>query len=363
MILVNAIPQGSGWEPINHMIRLAARLFEAEVIDAAAWPPPSAARRTLAALRRRGPSKRSSETCLLIGTSPGDLQQLFNLRGWRSRFRWIGAWVIDSFWTEWIPGAIRLAQPFDALFITSREDIDAWERVMRPRPLWLPWGTDTLGLGSGGESRPWDLIRVGRQPPEWDDDLATAEAASRLKLTFHPRPPYSDRPAPDDYAKLLEFYRQSKYLLAFSNLVSPTRYTHPTRDYLTGRWVDALACGAVVAGVAPRGPGVDALLWPGATLELGGIGRADGLRVIADALARWTPRTAARNHAMSLRRLDWRWRFEQIAAAAGESPEPLANELRALRERIESLPADGALGSEPVGAAPAVAPMSRPGPT
>ena len=79
------------------------------------------------------------------------------------------------------------------------------------------------------------------------------------------------------------------------------------------RWEAA----AIVAGVAPRGPSADGLLWPGATLELGGVRRREGLQVVASALRQWTPDMAATNYRMALSRLDWRWRFKALADVFG----------------------------------------------
>ena len=67
-------------------------------------------------------------------------------------------------------------------------------------------------------------------------------------------------------------------MLAFSNLANSISYTHPTRDYFTGRWADA---------PVPPSPAAPCLLWPGATPELGTTDRGEGLRVIADAVGRW----------------------------------------------------------------------------
>jgi hypothetical protein len=45
---------------------------------------------------------------------------------------------------------------------------------------------------------------------------------------------------------------RAKFVLAFSNRVHQAGYTHPEREYLTARWVDSLAHGAVIAGIAPQ---------------------------------------------------------------------------------------------------------------
>jgi len=138
---------------------------------------------------------------------------------------------------------------------------------------------------------------------------------------------------------MMNAYGVAKFTLAFSNAVDRDPNNHPTREYLTGRWVDALGSGSTVAGVAPRGPNTDGLLLTGATLELGSVRPSEGLRVVAAALKQWTPDIAAANYQMALRRLDWRWRFEALAEVYGIRSAPLTLELQLLEERIAGLAA------------------------
>ena len=136
---------------------------------------------------------------------------------------------------------------------------------------------------------------------------------------------------------MMNAYGATKFTLAFSNAVNRDPNNHPTREYLTGRWVDSLACGSVVAGIAPRGTNTDGLLWSGATLELGSVRRSEGLQIVAAALRQWTPDVAAENHRMALKRLDWRWRFDALADVCGITALPLKLELKLLGERIAEL--------------------------
>jgi hypothetical protein len=334
MRIVNLIPRGGGWDPINYMIELAAELFEAEVVEAQS-PLPSARAQLWRALSRGRSSRPGDETCLLVCKSPRDLLQTYNVDGWRTRYRFIAAWVIDSFWTDWIPKSMRFTCPLDAIFVTSGEDVAAWNRALRAPARWLPWGTDVLRLGSAAAARQWDLTRVGRQPPEWDDDASNASAAAERGLRFHPRPVSEGLTPLENHRSLTTLYGDSRFVLAFSNLANPTNYTHPTRQYVTGRWADALGCGAVVAGCPPRGEFIDTLFWPGALLDLGTTQRDQGLQRIASAVRSWTPADARRNHAFALRRLDWRWRFQALADAMGETPARLAAEIELLKRRIE----------------------------
>ncbi len=344
MLIVDLVPYGGGWDPINHMVALAAELFESPVVRIES-DRPALATRILATIHPRRRGGEGPENCLLVCRSPTDLLYLFEIPRWRKRFRFVAAWIIDSFWLEWIPRAIKLAPQLDHLFVTSGEDVDEWNRAVRIPTTWLPWGTDALRLGSGAADRAWDLTRIGRQPGRWDDDADTARQAASQGLRFHARPAVARDPWQNQRA-LAELYGQSRFVLAFSNLKNPSHYTHPTRQYLTGRWVDALGGGAVVAGCAPTGPAIDSLLWPGATLELGSLDKEPGLATIARAREAWTADTPRRNHALALRRLDWRWRFRTLATTLGERSPRLDQECALIEERLTH-DALGAAAPEP----------------
>ena len=211
------------------------------------------------------------------------------------------AWIVDSFWTDRIAGIARHRPHFDRLFVTDPDLVDEWS-ALTGRPVdALPWGSDTLAVAADDGPRPVDLLRLGRQPEAWDDDARTAREAQDHGLVFRGRPPSSPDPLQNQEA-VRAALAQARLVLAFSNLVSPAPYTHPTRDYLTGRWTDALAAGCRVAGVAPRSAAT--LLWPEATLEVSPDSRADAWPVLAEAAAAWTPERAAEQRRRARRELD-----------------------------------------------------------
>lgn len=340
MVIVYPYPGIAGWGPIHHMVRIAADAFGADLVMIDRKQRPTKLQQLSAAFsRRRGP-----ESCLVVSPYPCDINSFLLVDGWRARFRSIAAWIIDSYWIDNLPRISRYVRLFDHFFVTTEEDVPHWERMTSTPTSHLPWGADALRLGSARSQRKVDLLRVGRQPPEWDDDRTTERACRQLGIRFSGRPP-SPASAVDAQPALMAKYAESRYVLAFSNAVNATSYTHPTREYLTGRWVDALACGAVVAGVAPAAPDAQRLLWPGATLELGGVGRGDGLKVISAALQGWSPQRARVNYRNALARLDWRWRFEAIASVLGESPPRLRSELEEIRRGVSELDAGEASSS------------------
>jgi hypothetical protein len=338
LLIVNATHHDRGWSPIQHMVEIAGELFECEVV-ATETRKVSKTAKISSVFRQRIRNGAGDETCLLVCAGPSDLWAILNIENWRNRFRYLAAWVIDSFWLDHIPRSIRLRNPFDHFFVTSLEDVDLWRKITGVATTWLPWGTDALRLGQGGAHRNWDLMRVGRQPSEWEDDLDAAVAAESLGIRYRGRPDSNGLNTLQNQKLMMRAYGATKFTLAFSNAVNRDPNNHPTREYLTGRWVDSLACGSTVAGIAPRGPNTDGLLWAGATLELGSVRRSEGLQAVAAALRQWTPDIAATNYQMALKRLDWRWRFKVLAEVCGIRPAPLTLELQLLEERIAGLTA------------------------
>jgi hypothetical protein len=201
---------------------------------------------------------------------------------------------------------------FDHIFVTEREDLDTWRRMVKAPVDWLPWGSDVVNLGSSKPDRRFDLLRFGRQPTEWDDDAVNRKRCQSKSLSFHGRPP-SWPEAVDNERGLMAFLSDAKFTLASSNRVSRSIQTHPNREYITGRWTDSLASGATVAGIPPRSESVRSLLWPEALFDMGTVDPVESLEAIAAAVKDWTPELPRLNYRKSLERLDWRWRYKVLA--------------------------------------------------
>lgn len=329
MLIVYEDP-GIGWSSITYMVQLCAEMFDAELRFLNTETNIGAMEKLLAFVPRR----RGSETCLLVSAGPGRMLHLLSqVEGWKRRFGQVAAWVIEGYYPDHISRVVRHGGMFDRFFITTDEDVDAWQKLAGRPTISIPLGSDVLRLGTPSQGRPVDLLRVGRQPTEWEDDAMTETAARAKGLSFRGRPPMCADTI-ENHRMLMHTYGQSKFLLAFSNTVHRTSFTHPTRAYLTPRWPDGLAAGAIIAGIAPKSPTADRLLWPGATLDLGSTSRDEGLTILAAAVASWRPEQAVANYAMALERFDWRWRFADIAAALGESPARLTAELDHLKREI-----------------------------
>ena len=332
MLIVSCVPPDRGWTPIQYMLQMAAQMLQAELIEVD-YQMPSRFSQAMSVFKRRD-RHAGGELCLMVCAGPGDLLKILHLAEWRKRFKFIAVWIIDSFWTTHISAIVRFSNVFDQFFVTTIEDVRLWKEITGVPASWLPWGADVLGAGPMKAEREWDVTRIGRQPPEWADDSETSAAAQRCGIRFHGRPPTRELTSIENQRLLMGIYGNTKYILAFSNTVNPELYTHPNRQYLTGRWADSLGCGATVAGIRPRSETTDELLWPGATLEFPSALRREGLPVIADAIGSWKPQIATHNYQMALQKLDWRWRFNTLANTFRVNPAVLANELELLKGRI-----------------------------
>ncbi|RUQ34309.1 hypothetical protein D8M33_01190 [Micrococcus sp. HSID17245] len=319
-------PGGTGWGPVTELVQLVRRIFAARVIEVDDRGDVSALRKVATALPRG--RRRPGHHLLVVAANPAAVAHLSHPRLWLPGYESVAAWIIDSFWTDRTPRILRSRPHVDQLFITDPGLVDEWRTISGLPVACLPWGTDTARFPLAEGEKPVDLLRLGRQPAAWDDDAATAAAAAGHGLVFAGRPAMSEDHLKNQ-ANVRAALLHAKLVLAFSNLVSPAPYTHPTRDYLTGRWMDALAAGCRVVGVAPRA--APRQLWDGATLEISPTNPDVAWETLARAVGEWTLDASLRTQRMARRHLDWRLRLRGLCATMGwPLPPVLAAELDAL---------------------------------
>lgn len=312
-----------GWAPVLHLGKLAAQLFGGEY-ENIPFRGPSRWRKALA-LRPRS-RNRGSDGLLIVLRYPHEMSAVRQLTQFRQAYNFVAVWIIDSFLTEMMPTWGSFSD-IDFLGVTRPNDMEVFRRRAGDRVAWLGWGSDVLGLGSGSPLRPTDLLRVGRQPNVWDNDAETAHHAARHELVFEGRPVFSSDPDVNQRT-LTNCLARTKFVVAHSNLVSQSTYTHPSEEYITARWTDALACGASVAGCQPlTDHSMKELLWPDATLHFDRVDLAHNLEAVAEAVQAWTPKRAQDNYHQALARLDWRWRLKIIADHAGHRSNKLERDL------------------------------------
>lgn len=341
------------WAPIAHMAALAARAFGVELQSTEALRASRMHRLGAAVLP---PRRGGTGGAIFIARGPGEIAHLTALPEFRARREFRALWLIDSFWIERLP-ASAIMRHFDVIAHSHAFEHADYRRRFGDRAFLLPWGADALDLGAaamraaaeraGDESssragdarravpggRDIDVLRVGRQPPAWDDDGASAAACAAAGLVFHGRPPFGADPGSQQQDLVRNWYGRTKFIVAHSNLMSPASYTHPTREYLSARWTDGLAAGAVIAGCQPKTE-LGLIDWPGAVVDFPRPELAANVAALAEAARDWTPAQARRNHLEALKRLDWRWRFAALAERLGISPPPLGAELDRLRGAI-----------------------------
>lgn len=321
-----------GWAPIVRLGRLAADLLGGQfsnvpLINAGRW-------RKLFGLRprRRGQKGRDVERGLLIILRYAhEMNTIRQLPAFRDDYRFVAVWIIDSPLTEKMPLRGSFGD-IDLLGVMRPNDVAPFRRVAGERVVMLGWGSDVLASGGGEGDRGTDILRIGRQPTIWDDDAHSMDQAFRHGLVFKGRPPLSDDPETNQRT-ILEACKDTKFVLAHSNRASPAAYTHPTQEYITARWTDALACGATVAGKQPvTDLSMGELLWPGATLDFDRIDMDHNLDALSEAVHAWTPDYARQNHLNALQRLDWRWRLKVLTDQIGIVAPKLETDLSRIRD-------------------------------
>ena len=308
LTILHTVGSQPGWAPIRRMIALAGDVLGATAVELPRRQPGKLAR----ILNKRPPRKvTDGSTLLAILPSPGDVMNLRMTPEFNAGYSTIAVWIIDSFATGLMSSWTSFSG-IDLLAVSQSFDLAFYQKYFRGNLILLPWGSDVLQQSPIPLARPIDLARVGRQPPNWDDDAVTLDSARNEGLIFHGRPDFSENPE-NNQRKVTDLFRSAKCSLAFSNTVSFDSYTHRAKPYFTGRWADSLACGASVAGIPPSGDSAFAdLLWENALIELPSLDRQEGMDLIRRFISQWTPRVALENHANALLKLDWRWRFQTL---------------------------------------------------
>ncbi|TWE11993.1 hypothetical protein [Rudaeicoccus suwonensis] len=323
-----ATPSSSGgWGPVTALAELAGRMWDTTPVYFHPTAPAGPLRKAVAMLPRR---RRSDRQLLLIAAQPGDLLTVARADVLAGRFEQIGAWIIDSFWDERIPLFARTRHLVDRIWITDVELMDRYASATTAECGWLPWGTDALAaLPRPATRRDIDVLRLGRQPQAWDDDSTTGEALATNGIRFQGRFPQLDDGLANQQA-VRDHLGRSRVVLASGNLASPTQYGHPTRDYLSARFTDAVAAGTLIAGARPACSASD-LIPDEAWIDIDVTSRARGLSAIMDAVRGHTDRTVAVLRSAALERLDWRYRLEQIRRDLDVASPTLDRELSDLR--------------------------------
>ncbi len=326
-------PGGGGWWTLHHMVNLASALLEAPVTTLNSNSG-FFNHLMMPTLRRRRDAGKPD--LLLIAARPRQLVMLSELPDWRNRYNRVAAWVIDSFWTDRLP-ARGVRGQFDQLWVVTGNDAEEYQRRTGVPTGFLGIGSDALHFGTMAAEKDIDLMRIGRQPAAWDDDEATQRDCEAAGIRFQGRTPFVDDPI-GNIRSNAGYFARSKFVMAHSNLVDKSDYTHPTKEYITERWTDALSAGATVAGMPPLTDwAVKEELWPGALVEVSATDRHRGIDQLKEALADWTPEQARSNRRLALERLDWRWRIAEIARFLGRETPTLSREMGELRAAIASV--------------------------
>ncbi|WP_157103223.1 glycosyltransferase family 1 protein [Neomicrococcus aestuarii] len=263
---------------------------------------------------------------------PGQLYALLEDPLWLGQYDSVAVWVIDSFWNERIPKVLRGTRRIDWIWVTDSNDVTDWQNFFGSRVGVLPWGTDAKAVNSDYPpgQKSVDLLRVGRQPIAYEDDELIKADASKLGVSFAGRPNFGSN-EDESSRNLHSALAESKAVLAFSNIYDTTTYTHPSKEYVTGRWMDSLAHGAAVAGVLPNTDTARSLVPPIGRILLDARDREAGLRSVRDWAEEWHLGTSTEIRKFAIENLDWRHRLSVVDKHFELHSETLANEIVELK--------------------------------
>lgn len=310
MDVLLVLPGGRGWGPIQRLATLAAMAFEGQLIQVSAQELPG--RGAKIRMLMPAPTRSGGGELLVIAPIPEHLNVILQ-SGLRGRYRRTIGWVIDSFWHERIPRVVSTRGWFTRLYVTDASDHKPWsERSAVPVGV-LPWGSDVLNAGVSWSGKAIDLLRMGRQPDSWDDDDRTQVLLQQRNssLVFAGRPPFGQDDQ-ETYHFALEAYGRAKVVLAFSNTVHSATYTHPEREYVTGRWTDAIASGCLVAGVVPDTEAAALVVPKIARITVSPNDLNAGLNQIVAALGEYTKERYLHIRRHAAEYVDWHHRFVAI---------------------------------------------------
>lgn len=267
-----------------------------------------------------------------------DLKILESIPNWRKRFDIVAAYICDAWLLKSYP---KYTSQIDHLFVPMPELINVLKQHLGIPVSLLPFASDVLTHGSGGQNRPIDLISYGRIPKQYHLEFVrkfNQPGSGRIYYRTTPRSrevfpekSYEDRREQEDRMLFGKILRRSKLALAFDSIDAEMRqFPHP---FLTMRWFECGAAGCVIIGKRPNTPLTDELLnWKDSTIELPD-NPQESVEFVEELLHDEARLNAIhrRNYIENLARHDWRIRIKDMLEKLNiELPHILIEELSQL---------------------------------
>jgi hypothetical protein len=216
-------------------------------------------------LRTEAPA---GDVLLVIARNSSGLDVIRHIRGVRSRFKRVFAWVADSYFREGYGQATSL---YDCIAVTDEADAKWVSDEHKVRTVTIRQGIDTGALIPRVEQdRSIDVIGFGRLPPDYH-----AHFQERFHQPDNPRlylhSPIGNLTGPGvwrEQAMLHKLLQRTKVSLAFHMHCNP-EMNRPKSMMVTSRWLESLAAGCLVAGKRPQSVMAEEMLfWQDVTIEL-----------------------------------------------------------------------------------------------
>lgn len=288
-------------------------------------------RERVAAYRPPEEDTGSADFLLAVVLTPMGLEHLQSVPGWREKAGKVAVYVIDSYHHGWYRHFARTLGRVDRIFVTIEEDVEPVARMTGVPVTLLPWGFDVVAHGWGLPERRIGLMAMGRQPPE--HVLAIARRLNTRgsgRFAFHGRVDVAHGEShAESRALMYHMLRLSRLSLCYCPSFWCERGQTP--PFVTPRWLESLAAGAIPVGKRPGTPLADAMFdWEDALIDLPEDPEeaADSVVALLEQEERLN-RAHARNYRNMLERHDWRHRLREMLDVMGFDGAAITDEARA----------------------------------
>lgn len=259
----------AGWAAIDELALILARVFRAEVLSPAVRPIPLIRRLIGLEKRQFAPIDcAGGDVLFVVARGPEDLAMVSAIRGARTKFSRIHAFVTDSYF---LPGYYAETELYDSITVTAHDDRDFPAKKFGIDVHHLHQGTDALQWAPREPfAREIDIMSFGRTPASYQSALTQAfHRMDSPHLYLHsPLGNLSGPTVQAERAMLFKLLHRTRISLAF-HLMMEAQGSRPRSMMVTSRWLESLLSGCIVAGRKPVSRMADDMLaWEGSTIEL-----------------------------------------------------------------------------------------------
>ena len=270
---------------------------------------------------------RDYELFFAIVEKPGELLNVHSLEGWKDRCRTSICWL-NELWVKemrWHRSSLKVLSDFDYVLSPLAESVDAINRVIRGRCIYVPQSADAIALLPYPQevTRSIDVLSVGRRSQDVHQALLSLAREGKIFYVYDTLTNLHTDDIDGHRFLVTNLLKRSKYFV-----VHPAKWDRPDergeQSEIGSRYFEGAASGTIMIGTPPTTPEFARVLsWPEAVVPLPS--DADGIAQRLRELEQQPERQQhirRTNTEQSLLRHDWAYRWETIVTLAGLKPMP-----------------------------------------